>query len=176
MTLSIRCAESTDVPAARLVYRRIIDHLAKTVDFPHWHTENHPTPDEVAEWVAAGDLFLALADEGSIAGAVVLNHDAVDAYQTAAWAIEAAANEVLVIHALGVAPDHLGQGVARFLVESAIDVAEETGCRAVRLDTYVENVPARKLYSRCGFTDLGCHTVDYEGTDLSEFHLFEYVL
>lgn len=36
--------------------------------------------------------------------------------------------------------------------------------------------PARKLYPRYGFTDLGCHTVKYEGIDLSKFHLFEYVL
>lgn len=27
-----------------------------------------------------------------------------------------------------------------------------------------------------GFTDLGVHTLRYEGADLSQFHLFEYVL
>lgn len=176
MTLSIRRAESTDVPAAQEAYRRIIDHLAKTVDFPHWHTENHPTQEEVAGWVDAGDLFLALTADGSIAGVIVLNHDTVEAYEDADWAIEAAPEEVLVVHALGVAPDHLGQGVARFLVDASIEVAREQGCRTVRLDTYVENIPARNLYSRYGFTDLGCHTVHYEGTDLNEFHLFEYVL
>ncbi|ETJ01056.1 MAG: hypothetical protein Q605_AUC01135G0002, partial [Actinomyces urogenitalis DORA_12] len=47
---------------------------------------------------------------------------------------------------------------------------------AVRLDTYVENLPARRLYERYGFTDLGCHTLTYEGTDLNQFHLFEYLL
>lgn len=176
MTLSFRAAGTSDTAAAQQAYRRIIDHLARTVDFPHWHTENHPTPDEVAAWVAAGDLYLALDADESIAGVVVLNHDAAKAYEEAVWAIEATPEEVLVVHALGVAPDHLGQGVARFLVEATLEVAREQGCRAVRLDTYVENVPARQLYSRYGFTDLGCHTVDYEGTDLSEFHLFEYVL
>lgn len=36
--------------------------------------------------------------------------------------------------------------------------------------------PARELYIRCGFTDLGEHSIHYEGTDLTRFHLFEYVL
>lgn len=176
MTLTFRRADANDTIAAQRTYRRIIDHLAETVDFPHWHTENHPTPEEVAAWVAADELYLAVDTDGEVAGVVVLNHDAVEAYRGAGWAIEAAPEEVLVVHALGVTPDRLGQGIARYLVHATIQLAREQGCRAVRLDTYVENRPARTLYTRCGFTDLGCHTVDYEGTDLSQFHLFEYVL
>lgn len=176
MDLSFRRAEPHDTSAAQAAYRRIIDHLAETVDFPHWHTENHPTPAEVAGWVEAGELHLAVDVDDAIAGVVVLNHDAVDAYREASWAIEAEPREVLIVHALGVVPDHLGRGVARFLVDSSIGVARERGCRAVRLDTYVENLPARRLYARYGFTDLGCHTVRYDGTELNEFHLFEYVL
>lgn len=80
------------------------------------------------------------------------------------------------MHALGVVPAHLGTGVSRCLVDAVLQVARQRGCKAVRLDTYVENIPARKLYERHGFTDLGCHTVAYEGTDLSQFHLFEYAL
>lgn len=48
MELTFRRAEATDAAAAQQAYRQIIDHLAETVDFPHWHTENHPTPEEVA--------------------------------------------------------------------------------------------------------------------------------
>lgn len=197
MDLALRRAVPQDTAIAQTLYRRITDHLAETVEYPHWHTENHPTPDEVAASVAAGELHLAVTtapdegdpDEGdpdetgpdasareAIAGAVMLNHQAVDSYDDASWRIEAAREEVLIVHLLGVAPEFLGQGVARFLVEASLRAAREQGCRAVRLDTYVENIPARNLYTRCGFTDLGVHTVRYEGTDLSEFHLFEYVL
>ena len=115
-------------------------------------------------------------DGGQIAGVVVLNHEAIDAYATAAWAVEASASEALVVHALGVVPDYLGQGVARFLLDSALEVAREAGCLAVRLDVYVENTPALRLYRSYGFRDLGCHTVDYGDIDLNQFHLFEYVL
>lgn len=181
MVLSFRRAEVADTEAAQNVYRQIIDHLAVTADFPHWHTENHPTPEQVRGWVRAGDLYLALARdevlaEERVAGVVVLDHHAPEAYGTASWAVEASPEEVLVVHVLGVAPDFLRQGVARFLVDASLDVARQKGCRTVRLDAYVENTPARELYTRHGFTDLGVHTVRYEGTDLSRFHLFERVL
>lgn len=177
MRLEFRQAEPGDTAAAQAAYRQIIDHLAATVDFPHWHTENHPTGAEVRGWIEAGDLYLTLDQTGAkIAGVVVLNHDAPDAYREASWAIEATPGQVLVVHALGVSPDFLRQGVARFLVDASLDVAREKGCRVVRLDTYVENIPARELYARYGFTDLGVHTLHYEGTDLNQFHLFEYVL
>ncbi|MGP9744719.1 GNAT family N-acetyltransferase [Brachybacterium sp. AOP29-B2-41] len=185
MDLSLRRAERHDVPAAQAAYRAIIDHLAATVDFPHWHTENHPIPDEVAAWIEAGELYLAITRAGAdrtdtqpetIAGVAVLNHDAAEQYADATWAIDATPDEVLVVHALGVVPAFLGRGVARHLVESSLQLARDWKLRTVRLDTYVENIPARRLYARCGFHDLGCHTVRYEGTDLSQFHLFEYVL
>lgn len=181
MELGFRRAAPTDTGAAQDLYRRIIGHLGRTVDHPHWHSENHPSPAQVERWVRAGDLYLAVArgdgrDAQRIAGAVVLDHQAPEAYGTAAWAIGASREEVLVVHALGVVPDVLRQGVARFLVDRSLDVARGKGCRTVRLDAYVENVPARELYTRHGFTDLGLHTLRYEGTDLSQFHLFEQVL
>ncbi|ATG51183.1 GNAT family N-acetyltransferase [Brachybacterium vulturis] len=183
MDLSFRRAAPEDVPAAQAAYRQIIDHLARTADFPHWHTEDHPRPAQVAAWIAAGELYLAHTpdDTGSaspaeIAGVVVLNHATAGGYDDADWAIDAAPEEVLVVHVLGVTPDHLGQGVARFLIDSSLQAAREQGCRTLRLDAYVENLPARTLYARHGFTDLGVHTLDYDGTDLEQFHLFEQVL
>lgn len=176
VTLSFRRAEAGAIPAAQQVYRRIIDYSGETVDFSRWHAENHPTPQEVADWVEAGNLYLAADADGSIVGAVMLDHEAPGGYEKPDWAIEAGPDEVLIVHVLGVSPDHRGKGVARFLLDGVIKVAHEQGCRAIRLDTYVGNTPARALYARYGFTDLGRHTLHYEGIEVTEFHLFEYVL
>lgn len=54
--LGFRRADLDDTAAAQTAYRRIIEHLAETVDFLHWHTENHPTPEEVKEWITVGEL------------------------------------------------------------------------------------------------------------------------
>lgn len=181
--LRFRRAQIKDTKRAQAAYGQIIEHLAATVDFPHWHSENHPTPQAAQDWIRAGHLYLAVASTKGpasqaeqIAGVVVLNHEAPEAYKNAPWAIEATEREVLVVHALGVVPEFLGKGVAKFLVDSAIQVAKDKGCLTVRLDTYIENLPARQLYSRHGFTDLGAFSVQYEGTSLDQFHLFERVL
>lgn len=175
--LQFRRATTADTRAAQLVYRQITDHLASTVDFPHWHTEDHPSPDLIGAWAEAGELYLAVAEpSGEIAGVVVLNHSTSEGYEQAAWAVSAESRQVLAVHALGVAPGFLRQGVARFLVDCSLETGKQQGCRTVRLDTFVDNVPARRLYASYGFTDLGLHTINYPGTDLNQFHLFEYVL
>lgn len=181
VTLRFRRAEREDTAAAQAAYRQIIEHLAATVDYPHWHSENRPTAAEVEHWVAAGELHLAIArgdDPGTelVAGVVVLNHESPEAYQEASWTIQTSPEQVLVVHVLGVCPHFLRRGVAGFLVSGALELARATGCRAVRLDTYVDNLPARQLYAGHGFRDLGVHTLHYGGTDLTQFHLFEHVL
>lgn len=157
------------------LYQRIREHLAQTVTYRHWHTENHPAPHQVEQWIAAGELYLALAGD-EIAGGVVLNNEAPDAYRTADWAIDAPPEHALVVHVLGVAPTFLGRGVARFLMDQSLQVARDGRCVAVRLDVIEDNTPAQQLYTSYGFTDLGLHIIEYEGTDLNRFHLFEHVL
>lgn len=171
----VRAAQPGEVADVEKVYHDIMDHLAQTVDYRHWHTEGHPSPDVIRGWVESGDMYVA-TDGTEIAGVMVLDHKTGLGYERAAWSAPVANEKALIIHVLGVAPAHQGRGVARFLVESAIRIARERGCLAVRLDVLVDNVAARALYTRCGFTDLGVHTIDYPNTDLNRFHLFEYVL
>lgn len=165
-----------DLDAVQALYQSIRANLAATVDFPHWHSHDHPASELVEAWIAQGDLFLAVAPDGELAGAVALDHSSPDGYRDAAWAVEASGDEVLVVHVLGVSPSFLRRGVARFLLDGSVRIARERGCRAVRLDVYEENPPARALYASYGFTDLGVHIIQYPGMVLNRFHLFEYVL
>ncbi len=177
--LTLRRARNTDTAAVQNAYRRIIEHLGQTGDPARWHAVNHPAPEKVVNWIEAGELYVAVASRSGdemIAGVVALDHHAPNGYERAAWTRSARAEEVLVIHALGVVPVFLRKGVAQFLVRSALEIAEEQGCTSVRLDTYASNTPAHELYTRCGFTNLGLHSLDYEGIDLDSFYLFEYLL
>lgn len=172
----IKRAAQKDVEAVEAAYSAIKDYLARTVDYRHWHTENHPSSAAIRSWIDAGALWCAVDRAHGIAGVMVLDHDSPEAYSSVPWQIEADADRVLIVHALGVVPTHLRRGVARLLVESAIEIAREKGCLAVRLDALVENIPARTLYTTCGFSDRGQHTLIYGNTDLDQFQLFEYVL
>ena len=53
MDLSFRRAEPHDTAAAQAAYRAIIDHLAETVDYPHWHT-----PGDTLDKVSAESLAI----------------------------------------------------------------------------------------------------------------------
>lgn len=171
----LRTAQPDDAAAVQGAYRQIKSHLAQTVDYRHWHTEGHPTPEMITDWIEEGNLYIA--ESGTdVAGVMVLDHETGEGYDTAAWSVEAGEGQALIVHALGVSPLFQGRGVAGFLIDSAVRIAQERGCVAVRLDVLVDNIPARSLYARHGFRDLGLHTIDYPTTDLNQFHLFERVL
>lgn len=179
--MNFRRARTDEIGAVEQAYDRIREHLSKTIDFRHWHTENHPRPAQITEWIEAGELYLAVPAQthdsaAEIAGVVVLDHSSAADYASAAWSVEATGGQALIVHVLGVVPDYLGTGVSRFLVESAIEAARDRGCLTVRLDVIADNIAAHRLYVRCGFRDLGLHTIRYDGTDLDQFHLYEYVL
>ena len=53
-----------------------------------------------------------------------MNHDCDNAYHTVQWHIDAAKNEVVVLHALRVLPDYGGRGYSKQLVEHAIQTAK----------------------------------------------------
>lgn len=175
--LIFRRAEQRDTAAVQELYRSILEDLGASIDYPRWYSENHPAPAQIDGWIAEGNLYIVHGALGpEVMGAVVLDHEAPGGYSDAPWAVEATSEQALVVHVLGVSPNHQHQGVARFLLDNTIKLARDTSCLAVRLDVYEGNVPGHRLYAGYGFTDLGIHALHYDTTDLSEFRLYEYVV
>jgi [ribosomal protein S18]-alanine N-acetyltransferase len=67
--------------------------------------------------------------------------------------------EVLTI---GVIPSARRRGVASSLLAALLDEARRRGARQVLLEVRVDNAPARRLYLREGFTELGMRRGYYE--------------
>jgi ribosomal-protein-alanine N-acetyltransferase len=67
------------------------------------------------------------------------------------------------VHLLNVAvhADHRGASIGRTLLEYALDDGRATGARVVYLEVRAGNVPARRLYRRLGFRDLGVRRAYY---------------
>ena len=67
------------------------------------------------------------------------------------------------VHLLNVAvhADHRGAAIGRRLLEHVIDEGLATGARVVYLEVRAGNVPARRLYRRLGFRDLGVRRAYY---------------
>jgi len=140
-----------------------------------WEKDIYPAQEFLKESIKNGELYVCTEDD-HIAGAMVLNHQCNDGYRKFKWQTEAAADEILVIHALGVHPAYSGKGYAKAMVKKAFEVGAEMHQKAIRLDVLGGNVPAEKLYTGLGFKYMDTLKMYYEDTGWTDYELYEYVL
>lgn len=57
---------------------------------------------------------------------------------------------------------------------SCIIYAKERGFQAIRLDVVPDNVPAKKLYEKCGFVYVGDVDLEHGIEAIPEFSMYEY--
>jgi ribosomal protein S18 acetylase RimI-like enzyme len=136
-SFEIRSAEGRDAGvAARLLF-----------DFNTEFGDETPPPDELAtrieELLAAGDTAVVLGSAGAEPVAV-----AVLRFRLALWS---RAKECYLAE-LYVAPAERGHGLGRALLEAALDLARGEGADYMDLGTSEDDVVARKLYERVGFS------------------------
>ena len=162
----IRPATEADMPAVWALYSDACDAMLGTPYDCEWVMGVHPTREGLLASVRAGNLFVACEDDGAVTdddatlpllGAYVLNDEQTSGYEHAAWPVDAAPEEVAVIHLLVTAPHARGRGVARSMLAHAAGVARARGARVIRLDAFTNNTPALSLYSSAGFVDIGPH-------------------
>ncbi len=171
----IRKAETDEYEAVRSFYHSLIDAVAELPYGAGWVKDVYPSPEFLEESVRDGCLFIGTQD-GSIAAAMVLNHECNDGYRGFAWPTEASDEEITVIHALGVHPAYGRRGYAGQMVRFAIDRARREKQKVIRLDVLKGNLPAEKLYSGIGFRYLHTLPLFYEDTGWTEYELYEYRL
>lgn len=168
-------AEASAYEATRRFYHSLIDEMERAGNHVTWVKDVYPSPEFLRASAQAGTLYLGMED-GEIAAAMVLNHEASEGYRGAPWEVDADDAEVLVIHALGVHPRFGGRGLGAKMTEGAIRIARDAGMKAIRLDVQRGNDPARRIYVRCGFKPIAEVSMYYENTGLDTFELFEYAL
>ena len=66
------------------------------------------------------------------------------------------------IQTVGVVPEHRGTGLAARLMRELLGAAGDFDCHEVLLEVRVDNVPARRLYERFGFTGIGVRRGYYQ--------------
>ena len=59
--------------------------------------------------------------------------------------------------------------------DKSLYVLKDDGAKTIRIDTHFRNIPARGLYTKCGFHSLGCQTAFVDGIE-QKFDVLEYVL
>ncbi len=156
-------------------YWQLIDALAGARYRPAWEKGVYPSDALLMESLKCGNLIM-LKQDGQYAAAMILNHETNEGYAGTQWGIEAEAEQIMVIHALGVLPALQGKGLAKQMVDFAIQIAEKERMKAIRLDVLDGNLPARKLYESKGFIYRRTARMFYEDTGWTDFHLFELIL
>ena len=134
--MSVRRAQAADADTiGRLLY-----------DFNTEYEEPTPDPPTIAqrvrELMAADDLVALLAGDDEALGLAVLR------FRRSLWTpgLECYLAELYVV------PDRRGQGIGRALMEAGIALARERGADYMELNTSEDDVAARKLYERLGFS------------------------
>ena len=157
-------------------YSVMCDVLGEKSFLPNGDKGVFPSQAMVEESIKDRCQFIGIEDN-KIVAAYILNHDCDSAYNTVRWQINAAKNEVVIMHALRVLPDYGGRGYSKQLVEHAIQTARSRGWKAIRLDCLKGNDIPVKMYQSYGFKYVD--TVDITYVDIGipmPFHLYELVL
>lgn len=171
--LTVRKATAADADAVIDFYTRMIDEMAGTDFDVLWKHDVHPSHAFLRESAARGYLYLGFADDGNIASALVVDRTPADGYQQVPWRVTAADGEAGVVHVVATLPAYHGNGFARQLMEAAIVTSRAEGLKALRLDTFVDNVRSHGLYEKLGFTNVGTFPVFYDDLGTVQLDMFE---
>ncbi len=167
----IRCSDAY-FRDTKDMYRRVVQTLKATVNYPKWGV-HHPSEEDLKSAFESGELYICL-DDGRVAGAVVLNEDPEGCYEAGDWKRDLARGEYLVIHLLTSDTECRRKGIGTYLVDRCIEIAEQGGYKAVRLDVVPGNDPAKRIYSGRGFTYAGTKDLLRGIKAIPVFELYEY--
>lgn len=131
----------------------------------------YPTRKDAQKAVRAGALYVYETSNG-IAGSIILNQLQPEEYERVAWGTSYKEQEIMVVHLLLVRPGMAGKGIASSLIRYAEGLAQKRSCKAVRLDTGGQNLPALSLYKKMGFRVAAASAMKVGGEIEHAEHLF----
>ena len=144
--MDIRQAQPADLDAAM----RIIQGCIAKMESQGIHQWDAVYPDRrrLQSDLDGGTLFVGADASGGVAAVMALDEEQSPAYADIDW--QWRDGRVLVVHRLAVSPDCQGRGLAGRMMDFAEQVARQRGCGLIRLDAFVGNAAAQRLYARLG--------------------------
>lgn len=174
--LEVRKATIDDTEKVLDFYHAMIDEMQGTNFDILWKRDQHPSDDFLRESIERGYLILGTVADGNIASALVIDRNAAPGYEKAPWRLLASEDEIGIVHSVATRPMYHGRGFATQLMQESIQIARNDGLRALRLDTFIDNVRSHGLYAKLGFINHGTWPVYYDDLGTIGLDLFEYVI
>lgn len=167
--------KADEYDALHSFYFDVIDGFEGKAYHPCWQKDIYPSVEDLHNLIDKGE-FYAGTENGKIITAMAFNNDYDAHYDEIEWPTKAERNEIFVLHMLAVLPEYGRRGIAKKMVEYAIENAKSRNGKVIRLDVLKGNLPANKLYESMGFIKINTVKMWYPDTGLAEFELYELAL
>lgn len=173
--LRIRKAVEADLDGVGKLYEDVCDYLDAHGNYPGWKKGIYPVRRDAERGMMANALYVARIGERTV-GTVILTHEPEDGYGNGKWLTEDDYRRIYVVHTLAVHPDFLKCGIGTELLVFAERVAREEQCVSIRLDVVKDNIPAERLYQKCGYQLIGTVSLGNEAYGIPWYNLYEKLL
>lgn len=175
MNVSIELAKVNDIDELEQLYNDLNDYLEKGINYPGWKKGVYPVRQNAVDGIENENLYVA-KHNGKIVGALILSHKPEPAYYKAKWGLEVDYSEVFIIYTFVVHPKFLKCGVGKALIDFSVEESTRSQAKSIRLDVYENNMPAIRLYERCGFKYIDTVDLGLGNYGLHWFRLYEKLL
>lgn len=146
----IRKAVRGDIDGTDNLFKEIFAHERECGAYTVWQEGVYPTRTTAEKSLCEGSLYVA-EEDGAVIACMVVSREQPYEYGAVGWKYSFGSGFQLTVHLLCVSPSKSGRGYGTKMIEFAEKLARDSGCRALRLDTGAQNVPALSLYKKCGF-------------------------
>lgn len=137
-----------DLEIVNALFEAVMDYEDQHVKYSVFQKGIYPTKDVLKESIRDGFVFILKDENGTPCGSIVCDEQEPEEYEGLPWT----EGNSLVIHLLGISPEHYGKGYGSELVRFIFQFAKEQGYVSVKLDTGGQNKPAQHLYgTKLGF-------------------------
>ncbi len=146
----LRPAREEDLPQIVRLFSGAVERMREN-GIDQWD-ERYPDADLLSSDVRKREMYL-LESEGAVAAAVVLNEDQPPEYAAVPWAC--GEGPVAVVHRLCVAAERQGKRLGARTLLLSEKLLKTRGFRCVRLEAFIGNPAAMRLYPSCGYRFTG---------------------
>ncbi len=172
MDITIEFGEVNDIDELENLYNDLNDYLADGVNYPGWIKGIYPVRQNAIDGIKNGNLYVA-KHNGTIIGSIILSHELEPAYYNVKWGFEYDYSDVFVIHTFAVHPRFMKYGVGKALMDFADKYSVKSKVKSIRLDVFEGNMPAIRLYEKCGFKYIDTVDLGLGNYGLDSFKLYE---
>lgn len=175
MNITIELGREKDIDELEQLYDDLNDYLEKEINYPGWKKGVYPVRQNAIDGIENGNLYVA-RNNGKIVGSLILSHEPEPAYYEAKWSFESNYSDVFVVYTFVVHPSFLKCGVGKALIDFSIEHSIKSHVKSIRLDVYEGNIPAIKLYEKCGFKYIDTVDLGLGNYGLNWFKLYEKII